>query len=138
MNNLMILNNENIGISYAELNEDELFLYSKNSKYCFKVYLNSNGNWKDIRSLKIGERKQIEFSEYCLSENNVPALISHNISYVQKISNKELLFYFKVEDFNNIVYMSMKNYFDIELNNLEIKILFNLNDYINNKIIYKF
>ncbi len=37
MENIMIINNKNIGISYAELNEDDLLIYSKNSKYCFKV-----------------------------------------------------------------------------------------------------
>jgi len=138
MKNFMILNNENIGISYAELNEDEVLLYNNNSKYCFKVYLNSNGNWKDIYNLKIGEKRQIEFSEYGLSENNIPALIFPTISYVEKPNDYELLFYFKCENFNDIVFMSFKNHFDIELNNLEIQILFNLKDFKNNRIIYKF
>lgn len=132
----MVINNENMGISYAELNEAELLIYTKNSKYCFKVFIYYN--WKDIKNIKVGEKKQIDFNEYCLSENNIPALILPTISDVQKINETELLFHFTFENFNNIVFMSMKNHFDIELNNLEIKIKFNLQDFKNNKIIYKF
>lgn len=135
MNNFMIINNENIGISYAELNEDDLLIYNNNSKYCFKVYMKSN--WKDIRNIEIGEKKHIEFSEYCLSENNFPTLILPTISCVQKISEYELLFYFKCNNFNNIVHMSKKSNFDIDLKTMEIQILFNLKDFKNNKIIYK-
>ncbi len=135
MNNLMLLNNKDIGISFAELNDDELYLYSKNSKYCFKVYIKDQ---KNLENLKVGEKKQIDFSEYCFSENNFPALIFPTINYVQKTNDNELLFYFKCENFNNIVHMSMKNHFDIELKSLEIQILFNLKDFKNNKIIYKF
>ncbi len=138
MNNFIILNNENIGISYAELNEDDLLLYDKNSKYCFKVYMNSNGNWNEIKNLKIGEEKKIEFSEYILSENNIPALISPTVSFVQKPNENEFLFYFKFDNFNDAVYMSIKNHFDIKLNNLQIQILFNKKDFKDNKIIYKF
>ncbi len=136
MNNAMILNKKNIGISCALLDEDDLLVYSKDNKYCFKVYMGSS--WKDIRNIKVGEKKQIEFSEVCLSDNNVPALILPNISCIQKINEYELLFYFKCDNFNDIVYMSMKNHFDIELESLEVQILFNIKDFVNNKIIYKF
>lgn len=136
MDNAMILNNKNIGISCAELNEDDLLVYSIDNKYCFKVYI--RGSWKDIRNIKVGEKKPIEFSEVCISENNVPALILPNINSVEKISEDELLFYFKCDNFNDIVYMAMKNHFDIELENLEVRILFNIKDFVNNKIIYKF
>jgi len=135
---MMILNNKDIGIGYMELNEDELYLSDKSSKYCFKVYLNSNGNWKDIRNTKIRERKDIDFSEYCISENNIPALIFPNISYVEKIKERKLLFYFKCENFDDIVYMSKKDHFDIELRSLEVQVVFDLNDFVNNKIIYEF
>ncbi len=92
MDNIMILNNENIGISYAELNEDEVFLYNKDSKYCFKVYI-TESNWKEIRNLMIGEKKQFDFNECCLSENNIPALISPN-SYVEKKRKAIMNYYF--------------------------------------------
>lgn len=48
--NSMILNGKNIGISYIELNEEDLLIYDKSSKYCFSVYLMND--WDKIRSIK--------------------------------------------------------------------------------------
>lgn len=138
MDNLMILNNKNIGISYAEINDDELFLYSSDSRYSFKVYLASNGEIDKIKALSVGEKKYIQFSEYVLSENNIPALINPGISYVHKVTDNKLVFYFKCDNFDNVVYMSLKNHFDIILKSLEIRIIFNFNDYQNKRIIYRF
>ncbi len=71
-NNIFILNNKNIGISKIELNKDELFIVDTNGKYslCIHIY-----NWKEINSINVGEKKKIDFNEYCFNEKNESALI---------------------------------------------------------------
>lgn len=66
--NMMILNGVDIGISKIELNRSELLVIDKSCKYYLKVYVMYD--WKYINSIKVGKTKNIDFNEYCLSEND--------------------------------------------------------------------
>lgn len=135
--NIMILNNENVGISKIELNECDLLITDKSCKYCFKVCLKYD--WEEINSVKVGEKKSIDFNEYCLSENNEPALIWPSRCYVEKISDNYISFYLKFNDLSDTVtYMNKRSRFDIELNSFEVKVFIDYKDVIGDSIIYNF
>lgn len=135
--NFMILNNINIGISKIELDKDDLLVTDKSSKYCLQVCVEYN--WQDINSLRVGETKDIDFNEYCFSENNEPALIWPSTCYVEKIDNDTLCFYLNFKDLSNdITYMNKRGCFDIELKSLEVKVFIDYKDAKENSIIYKF
>lgn len=129
------LNGRNMGISKIELNECDLLVTDKSQKYCFKVCVKYN--WKDINTIKIGEKKKIDFNECCLSENNESALIWTSNCYVEKISDDVVYFYFEFKDLaNTIHYMNKRECFDIDVNSLEVKIYINYKDEIEGSIIY--
>ena len=135
--NAMILNGKNIGISKIELNKSDLLIWDKSGKYCLEIYIYYN--WKDINSLKVGEKKNIDFNEYVLSENNEPALIWPNKCNVEKI--KDDVLYFHLE-FNNLCestdYMNKRKHFDAELNSLEVGVLIDYKDAKSGSTIYNF
>ena len=136
-NNVMILNDVNIGISKIELDKSDLIVIDKEGKYSFKVCVQYN--WQDINSLKAGEGKNIDFNEYILSENNEPAVVWPNKCYVERIDNGCLCFHFKFEDLDSTIhYMNMRNCFDITPKNLEVKVFLNSTDAENGVIIYNF
>ena len=135
--NIMILNDKNIGISKIELDRSDLRIIDKSGIYCFQVYIYYN--WKDINNIKIGEKEQVDFNEYILSENNEPALIWPTKSYVEKLTNDYLCFYFKFENMpETITYMNTRNGFDILLNSLEVKVFIDYKDAKKNSIVYEF
>ncbi len=135
--NAMILNNENVGISKIELNESDLLITDKSCKYCFKVCLKYN--WKEMNSIKVGEKKNIDFNEYCLSENNEPALIWPSNCYVEKVNDDSICFYLEFKDLSDTTtYMNKRGCFDIELSSLEVKIFIDYKDVIKDSIIYEF
>lgn len=135
--NIMILNDINIGISEIELDKDGLHVTDKSGKYSFHVHLGYN--WKDINSVKVGKKENINFNEYYLSENNESALIWPSKCYVEKITNDSICFYLKFENlFSETQYMNKRNCFDIELNSLEIKVFIGYKDVVGDSIIYKF
>ena len=134
-NNIMILNDINIGISKIELDKSDLIVTDKESKYCFKVCIQYN--WQDINSLKVGEEKDIDFNEYILSENNEPAIVWPNESYVKRIDNDCLCFHLKFEDLDRTIhYMNKRNRFDIVPKNLEVKVFLNFKYAKDGAIIY--
>lgn len=139
MNNKMILNNKDIGISKIELNKSDLLITDKTGKYTLHVTIYYN--WKEINNLKVGEEKNINFNEYILTENNEPVLIWPNKSLVNKISDDIIYFNFS---FNNITnnkdtcYMNKRGCFDILVDSLEITVSINYQDVSNNSIMYKF
>ena len=132
--NCLILNGQSIGISKIELNKSELYIEDKTGKYslCVHIY-----NWKEINSIKTRKRQSIEFNEYCLCENNEPALIWPTDCYIKKPTDDSIIFYLKFDNFSDICYMNKKNCFDIELESLEINININYKDVIGKSIIYK-
>lgn len=132
--NCLILNGQSIGISKIELNKSELYIEDKTGKYslCVHIY-----NWKEINSIKTGKRQSIEFNEYCLCENNEPALIWPTDCYIKKPTDDSIIFYLKFDNFSDICYMNKKNCFDIELESLEVNININYKDVIGKSIIYK-
>ncbi len=132
--NCLILNGQSIGISKIELNKSELCIEDKTGKYslCVHIY-----NWKEINSIKTGKRQSIEFNEYCLCENNEPALIWPTDCYIKKPTDDSIIFYLKFDDFSNICYMNKKKCFDIELESLEVNVNINYKDVIGKSIIYK-
>ena len=135
--NIMILNDKNIGISKIELDRSDLRIIDKSGIYCFRVCVYYN--WKDINELKIGEKEQVDFNEYILSENNESALIWPTKGYVEKLTNDYLCFYFKFENMSEtITYMNKKNGFDILLNSLEVKAFIDYKDAKKNSIVYEF
>ena len=135
--NIMILNDLDIGISKITLDKGDLKVIDKSGIYCFRVFLYYN--WKDINNIKALEKKEIDFNEYILSENNEPALIWPTESYVEKINDDSLYFYFSFHDIaKNITYMNKRNSFDIIPNSLEVKILINYKDALKGSIIYEF
>lgn len=136
--NLMILNDENIGISKIELDESDLMVTSKNGKYCLQVCVRYN--WQDINNIKIGVKENIDFNEYVLAENNEPVLIWPSICYVEKISNEKIKFYIEFNNlsYNNLCYMNKRGCFDIDLCSLKVKVYIDYKDVVDNAIIYKF
>lgn len=135
--NVMVLNNENIGISKIELNKSDLLITDKSGKYCLQVYVRYN--WKEINSLIVGTPQYIDFNEYCFSENNEAALILPSNCFVEKINNHSLYFDLEFDDLANTThFMNRRGCFDIELNSLEVKVLVDYNDAIEDSIIYKF
>ena len=133
----MILNGKNIGISKIELDRSDLRIIDKSGIYCFQVCVYYN--WKDINNIKIGEKEQVDFNEYILSENNEPALIWPTKSYVEKLTNDYLCFYFKFENISEtITYMNKRNCFNILPNFLEVKIFIDYKDAKKNSIVYEF
>ena len=135
--NIMILNDMDIGISKITLDKGELKVIDKSGIYCFRVFLHYN--WKKINNIKTPGKAKIDFNEYILSENNGPALIWPTESYVEKINDDSLYFYFSFHDIaKNITYMNKRNSFDILPNSLEVKILINYKDAHKGSIIYEF
>ena len=132
--NMMILNGNDIGISKIELSKGELYIVDEMGKYslCVHIY-----NWKEINSIKTRKRQSIEFNEYCLCENNEPALIWPTDCYIKKPTDDSIIFYLKFDNFSDICYMNKKNCFDIELESLEVNININYKDVIGKSIIYK-
>ena len=88
--NVMILNDVNIGISEIELDKSDLLITDSSGKYCLQVCVEYN--WKDITNIKIGQKETIDFNEYCLSENNEPAVKK----YCRKIKRGFYLFCFRI------------------------------------------
>ncbi len=135
-NNMMILNDINIGISKIELDKSDLRIIDKSGRYCFRVVIYYN--WKEIDNIKNGEKVEINFNEYILSENNASALIWPTNSYVKRITNDSLCFYFHFENIpETITYMNQRNVFDIVPSSLEVKVLLNHKDAKNGSIIYE-
>lgn len=134
--NIMILNGENIGISKIELNKSDLIIFDKSSRYCLHVYVGYN--WKDINSIEIGEKRDIEFNEYVLSLNNEPALIWPDRCYVEKIRDDYLCFNLEFDDLETAHYMNEKGRFDIELESLEVRVFIDYKDAKNGVIVYNF
>lgn len=133
--NIMILNDVNIGISKIELDKSDLCVTDKSCKYCLQVCVGYN--WKDINSIKCGQKKKIDFNEYCLAENNEPALVNPSNCYVEKISDDSLYFYFEFKDLaKGTQYMNKRGCFDIELQSLKVKVFIDYKDAIDNSIIY--
>lgn len=134
--NVMILNNVNIGISRIELDKSDLIITDKSGRYCLRVCVYYN--WKDINSIKIGQKKKIDFNEYCLAENNESALICPSLCYVEK-SNDSLSFYLKFKNLSSTIhYMNKRNCFDIKPDSLEIKVFIDYKDAIGDAIIYEY
>ena len=135
-NNMMILNGINIGISKIELDESDLRIIDKSGKYCFRVFIYYN--WNEIDNIKTGEKVEIDFNEYTLSENNESALIWPTNSYVKRVTNDSLCFYFHFENISEtITYMNQRNAFDIVPSSLEVKVLLNHKDAKNGSIVYE-
>ncbi len=133
--NVFILNDNNLEIGKIVLDNADLKIFDKSFKYCFRVVLFYN--WQDILNVKMGEKKQIDFNEYILSENDEPALIIPSESYVEKINDKELCFYFNFKKkAQNICYMNERNRFDIMLNSLEARVFIDFKDAKDGFIIY--
>ena len=133
---MMILNDINIGISKIELDKSDLRIIDKSGRYCFRVVIYYN--WKEIDNIKNGEKVEINFNEYILSENNASALIWPTNSYVKRITNDSLCFYFHFENIpETITYMNQRNVFDIVPSSLEVKVLLNHKDAKNGSIIYE-
>ena len=126
-NNIMILNNKNIGVGKIEFNPNgNLIIIDKTGKYCLVVCIQYN--IEDINNISVGEDKEIDFNEYYICENNEPALIIPTISSVQRLDNNILRFHFNFENIeNDIHYMNKKEHFDIELKSLKCDIEINYN-----------
>ncbi|MCI8575702.1 MAG: hypothetical protein HFI09_04455 [Bacilli bacterium] len=133
--NVFILNDKNIGISKIELNKDELFVVDKNYRYslCIHIY-----NWKEINNINTGEKKKIDFNEYCFNEKNESALIWPTNCYIEKLTKDSIIFYLDFNDFSDICYMNKRNGFDIDLKSIEVKIYINYNDAKEGSIIYAY
>lgn len=133
--NSMVLNNKNIGISKIELNEGELYIVDKTSKYslCVHIY-----NWQEINNVEVGKKQNVDFNEYCIGENNESALIWPTDCYIEKPTQDTIIFYLKFDDFSDICYMNKRGCFDIELNSLEVKVFIDYKDLIEDFIIYSF
>ena len=140
MNNnrsVMILNGQDIGISKIELNESDLLITDKSTKYCLQVCMMYN--WKEINKLEVGKKVKIDFNEYCFAENNESALIWPSQCYIHKPTEESLSFYIDFDDLKNEThYMSKRSHFDIELKSLKVKIFIDYKDSIGNSIIYRF
>lgn len=135
--NVMILNGQDIGISKIELNRSDLLIFDKSGKYCLQICIEFN--WKDINSIKLGTKKENDFYEYCLSENNEPALVWPTLCYIEKISDNYIYFNLEFKDLDATThYMNKKGHFDIDLKTLECKIFIDYNDAIEDFIIYEF
>lgn len=135
--NKMILNGIDIGISKIELNKSDLLITDKTGKYCLQIHLYYN--WKDINSIEIGSKKNIDFNEYCLEENNEPALIWPTESLVERITEYSYLFSINFKDLvNETNFMNKRGHFDIELKSLECEVTINYKDAKNGTIIYNF
>ncbi len=131
----MILNGVNLGISKIELNKSDLIIVDKSGKYCLKICVQYN--WKDINNIKIGQKQEVDFNEYCLAENNESALIWPSSCCVEKISDDSICFSLKFKDISNSIhYMNKRNCFDIKLNSLEVNVFIDYKDAINDYIIY--
>ena len=126
-NNIMILNNKNIGVSKIEFNPNgNLIITDKTGKYCLVVCIQYN--IEDINNIRVGEDKKIDFNEYYICENNEPALIIPTSSSIQRLNNDILCFHFNFENIeNDIHYMNKKEHFDIELKSLKCDIEINYN-----------
>ncbi len=135
--NKLILNGNDIGISKIELNRDNLLITDKSCKYCLSI--NLHYNWKDINRIKVGEKKTSISNEYCLSENNEPALIWPSSCYVEKVNDNTICFFleFNKSD-DNITYMNKRGFFDIEINYLKVKVYINYEDAKGNSIVYTY
>ncbi len=135
--NIMILNGVDIGISKIELDKSALLITDKSCKYCLQVYIMYN--WKDINSIKAGEKKNIDFNEYCLSENNEPALIWPTNCWVEKVSDDSIYFHLIFNELlDTTTFMNKRGHFDIELRSLEIKAFIDYKDAKKGSIIYEF
>lgn len=133
--NFMKLNGVNIGISKIELNKSDLIIVDKSGKYCLQICVQYN--WKDINNIKIGQKQEVDFNEYCLAENNEPALIWPSSCYVEKISDDSICFNLEFKNLSNSTrYMNKRDCFDIKLNSLEVKVFIDYKDAIDDSIVY--
>ena len=135
----MILNGINIGVRQVTLNQYDLMVVDKTGKYKFTVTVYYH--WQKISKAEIGEIKEIEFNEYCLEEDDESALIWPTKSYIQKLEENKIMFYFNFEnlddtDLNNINYMNKKGMFDKEIKNLEVKVYIDYEDAQNGTVKY--
>lgn len=135
--NLMFLNGNDIGISEIELNKSDLLIVDKSKKYCLQVYVAYN--WKDINSIEIGKKKNIDFNEYCFAENNEPALIWPNECFVERITKDIFMFSINFRNLESEThYMNKRGHFDIELKSLECNVFIDFKDVLRNSIKYEF
>lgn len=133
----MILNGKNIGVSKIELNKDELIVVDKSKKYLFFVYVSYD--WHKINDCELLKKTNIEFNEYCFSENNEQALVCPSKSVVEKINDTTLCFYFNFKDiFNSVTYMNKRGCFDVKLESLEIKVCVDYKAAIDGTIVYNY
>ncbi len=137
LQNMMILNGKDIGISRIKLDKSDLLIFDKSGTYCFQVCVYYS--WKEINKAKIGEKEKIDFNEYILHENEEPALIWPTEFYIEKTSDGALYFYFKFENMSKMAtYMNARGAFDITLNSFEARAYIDYKDAVNGSIIYEF
>lgn len=138
MNNSLFLNGKNIGIGEIEFDKaGNLRIVDKSFRYCLVICVKYN--IEDINSIKIGEKRNIEFNEYYVSEKNESALISPSISLVEKINKDIFCFTFKFENLDNkTCYMNTRKHFDIKLESLKCKIYLDNKDAKDGIILYKY
>jgi len=135
--NVMILNGKDIGISKIELNEADLLVTDRSGNYCLQVCVGYN--WKDINTLEIGQKKEIDFNEYCFAEKNEPSLILPTNCFVKKVTEDLLFFHMNFGNLGKEVhFMNRKNRFDIELKSLEVEVYINYKDAKGDSILYNF
>ena len=121
MNNILILNNKDIGVSDIEFDIDgTIRIIDKDHKYSLLVWIRYNKD--DIDSLKINEKKDISFNEYTISEYHESAIVWPIISQVERVKENLISFYFKFDNIeNDVCYMNERGCFDIKLHSLECK-----------------
>lgn len=125
MENKLFINDINAGISKIELSKSDLLIIDKTGKYCLQVCVFYN--WKDINNLQVGEKKNIDFNEYCLAENNEPALVWPTECFVKRINEEIYLFSLNFSNLDeHIHYMNKRNHFDIKLDSLKCEVFINL------------
>ena len=123
--NVMTLNGINLGIRKIEFDNSDLRIIDKSGKYCLKVCVQYN--WQELNNLKIGEKKNIDFNEYVLTENNEPAIVWPTECLVGKKDKTSLYFYLNFENLSkSIHYMNRRNQFDITPENMKIKVYVNV------------
>lgn len=136
MDSFLIINGKKIDIGKIELDKNQLLIKSKDKKYLF--YHTIFYSWKEIESISIGEKRNIDFDENCFYSDYIKktALVWPESLYVERISDTRYCFYSCVKDKNNIDWLSS----DIvdNINSLETKIFIDKNDICRNKIIYRF
>ncbi len=121
MDNFMKLNNLDIGVSEIEFDIDgTIRIIDKNHKYSLLVWIRYNKD--EIDKLEIGEKKDISFNEYTISEYNESAIVWPVVSQVERIKENIMCFYFKFDNIEkDVCYMNERESFDIKLHSFECK-----------------